>query len=180
MQPSLPAASSSGIAQPVAPPLLPPIFEPIDDASQVGSSRAPARRGERLKALDSIAVEGGRISFYKDGRFEAVCSNPAHGKCVATRSCKVVKWSPTGVPLGGRPCGWMAAWLSAGVALNTREEHRSSDVENIPYDLRALGRTILQLEPAGADLLLRERQCHKDLGEESEPETLDGLIKRRS
>lgn len=138
----------------------------------------PPRQGpgsSRDKGLNMVVLTWGKISFYRSKRvFEATCRNPAHGKCVLTRT--------SGPPAGssapsnrraGRPVGFLAAWLAKG-GVSSKEEHWSPDVLQSSLQARRAARRLVMSLPNGPELLLLERP--KADGEASEPENLDGYM----
>lgn len=136
------------------------------------ASRGPGV-GPRRGADVTMQCPGGSISFYaKKMAFEAVCDNAAHMRCVATRTCRARAAAGGGPPRGGRPVGFLAAWLSAGQDVATKEEHwqlfNSSVADRLNFR-----REISKVE-SGRLLLSRERPC--EAGEPEEPVSLDGYI----
>jgi hypothetical protein len=125
-----------------------------------------------------MEIEGGRICSYPSKNcFEAHCGNPDHWRCVLTRGNgyrHLGAASSSGLaPLkkGGRPLGFLVAWLSKSFVA-TRAQHWSLDVMMSDHILRSIGRLTLTDSLDGQNLATRERR--KDLGEESEPESLGG------
>jgi hypothetical protein len=68
--------------------------------------------------------------------------------------------------------GFLVAWLSKSFVATTRAEHWSLEMMMSDLILRTIGRLTLQDSLDGRNLATRERP--RDLGEESEPESLDG------
>jgi hypothetical protein len=93
----------------------------IETIPDDGVASAPASSAAAKVPGDAFAwVPGGKITFYDNKKsFEAVCSNPAHGRCVMTRTIlpRLTK------PSQGRPLGLMSAWLAAGPAAPNKETH---------------------------------------------------------
>jgi hypothetical protein len=126
-----------------------------------------------------MEIEGGHICFYPSKNcFEAHCGNPDHGRCVLTRGNGYrhlrAASSADLAPLkkGGRPLGFLVAWLSKSFVATTRAEHWSLEMMMSDLVLRTIGRLTLQDSLDGRNLATRERP--RDLGEESEPESLGG------
>ena len=147
-----PAASSSSahdaaplVAQAALPPPQPPLLH-------IGRQPAEQR----------IAVDGGSITFYLLKQvFTATCRNPAHGRCVLTRTAE------RGTrPSQGRPLGLLAAWLFMGQDLPSKESHW--DRHTWPNQAtRFYHRKKLAETESGKQLLAEERPC--DDGEPEEP-----------
>jgi len=138
---------------------------------------APERpRRPRGKAVATAEWEFGKLQFYasNNGSFQATCKNPAHGKCVLTRSARAVaRASNDLIVRGGRPCGFLLAWLqSAGVA--AKEEHWAPANLETSLDARLAARLELEETPEGREFLSHERPQVGD--EPAEPETLQGLL----
>ena len=81
---------------------------------------------------------------------------------------------------GGRPIGFLAAWLAAGLRddIRTKADHKALLRDGAPelasQDLRMHHRNALSLLPGGELIQSFERQrCD---GEPVEPETLRGLL----
>ena len=91
------------------PPMPPPAdASPPPAASSSGLVPAPAAEDEAAPtSIARLALQGGQIAFYpKDKRFTATCPNPAHGKCILTRSAR-----PGATGQFGRPLGRIAHWV---------------------------------------------------------------------
>ena len=117
--------------------------------------RAP--RGAAAQVI-SAHVPGGRISWYASkNAFEAVCSNRRHGKCVMTRTAAGSAGSSTTPSVGGRPCGFLAAWLANSEHTVTKASHWGIDCQLSPLDVRAAARERLKALPNGTELLSMER-----------------------
>ena len=116
---------------------------------------------------------GGRITYYANNHcFEANCMC-GHGKCVLTRTCRG-KRSGAAVPRGGRPLGFLAAWLHAGLDCPSKAAHWHADAfQSLSYERRCAARAALMLQPNCEVLLAAEREQMD--GESEEPENLDGL-----
>lgn len=131
--------------------------------------------GQRGGAIVVCQTIGGSIAFYgSKSAFEAVCDNAAHGRCVATRTNKGRGTTSEGVPRGGRPVGFLAAWLRAGEALGTKEEHWL--VFQQSQEQRAALRASVGATVAGAVLLEHERPVAA--GEPQEPPSCEGYLPR--
>ena len=111
-----------------------------------------------------MEVEGGYISYYSKGVFEAVCKT--HASCVVSRTVSKVTDQVLGRPRGGRPLGVMASWLSKH-SCATKEEHWRYEHFSASYDERLLFRPSLQDSEEGRMLLSHER-AQLD-GEDIEP-----------
>ena len=110
----------------------------------------------------------GTISFYADGRFEAVCR--LHEDC-AGKGCRVTRTSKANPkrPQQGRPLGFLSAWLIAGCDL-CLESHRDKfwQAHGFTKESRSAAREFLKGLPNGRELMAKERA---KLDEElSEPE----------
>ena len=93
-------------------PPTPPAAEPDAPALQVAPALPPAGaaaaaappelvpRPGRLAAEVVVQVEGGFLSYYRQGVFTATCSNPLHQRCVLTRTAKGGRSEAQGRPLG--------------------------------------------------------------------------------
>lgn len=162
---SAPVQSSPQEAMVAAP--APP--EPAGD----GIAGAAARRG----AAVTLQCPGGSISYYPSKQaFEAVCQCRDHGRCVLTRTRRG-KQRRAGAPVeGGRPVGFLAAWLAAGEGLSSKDEHWAPSVLARPLGERAdFRRQIAESGEAGRTLLGFERPC--EAGEPAEPEGLAGYLR---
>lgn len=85
------------------------------------AQRGSGTRGAAEEVL--FACEGGVLTFYESsGNFAATCDNPAHGRCILTRTSKASERSNRRGQ--GRPLGYLAAWLATNDQ-DTREEHRA-------------------------------------------------------
>lgn len=162
----VPANSSDAVLEPQAPQpedaSVPPPPPPL---------MAGGRLGRQKAATATWQVLGGRISFYsKKNAFEGVCQNPEHGKCVATRTNKSKGLCEDGLPKGGRPVGFLAAWLSHSETTQTKEEHWAA-FDNSHEQRLDLRREIARTQ-GGAHLLTFERPLVD--GESEEPRTLEG------
>lgn len=142
--------AASAQDEPPTPPMAPP-----------GQEARPRGRGAA-----TVVFPWGKITYYASKRsFEAICRNPAHGKCVLTRSAKGRKTEPR----GGRPLGFMAAWLQQG-HVASKEVHWSPEVLNSSLPARIAGRNFVRAANQGLDLLSFERPRAADAGEASETE----------
>eukprot|EP00971_Amphidinium_carterae_P193204 3834352-Amphidinium_carterae.1 len=155
------------------------IVDPLVTGRASGSTTMLLVTGPKLPAEAQILWGGGRIAFHvsKDA-FECTCANPAHNfggrKCVLTRTCKSKKSDASGRPLGGRPLGFLMAWLKASHT-GTREDHWNKSKWKLwtpAYRLEC--RNELAALPGGTELLSLERER---AGEEPvEPTGLIGLL----
>ena len=178
------ALSAPESPPPMAPPVdgslgdfaaLPDEFSGDDDGDEAdgdGGAADPDAE-ELLRTLPdggsvAIPIDGqdrpGRIRIIdwadKQLHMYAVCSVREHGACMKTRTCQSGHR-----PGQGRPAGFLGAWLKAGAACATREEHMAVAVT---LEQRKAARAELALAFRGADLL--EYEAPKKDGEESEPE----------
>lgn len=136
----------------------------------------PAENLVRVGGAATVLFPSGRITFWPaGGKFEAICRNPAHGKCVLTRTHRAKQGlTPSGFPKGGRPLGLLAAWLLKADHTDSKEAHWSTDVLGSSFAEREAGRRFVETAPGGDMLLGLERPRAE--GEPAEPETLDGLV----
>eukprot|EP00959_Pyramimonas_sp_CCMP1952_P373358 7818968-Pyramimonas_sp.AAC.1 len=122
----------------------------------------PHPKAAAVPADATIRVAGGAIKFYsKYNNFEAICSNPGHGCCVMRRTplAKTLH-GPDGLPRGGRPIGFLVAWLSLAMSTGSREEHKDKlRVYNFtrPVACRMRFRDIVRLDPSSPVLFGKER-----------------------
>ena len=127
------------------PPMAPPVDDPLgdfaalpdefsgdDDGDEAGGDGGAADPdADELRTLPdggsvAIPIDGqdrpGRIRIIdwadKQLHMYAVCSMREHGCCMKTRTCQAGHR-----PGQGRPAGFLGAWLKAGAACATREEH---------------------------------------------------------
>lgn len=155
-----PAEPPSEVAQPPAPP-------PVASSSRAASANAEgiaeptARR--RGRATAAAVLPGGSVAYYESKRsFQAVCDNALHGSCVLTRGA-----GPRS-QLGGRPCGLLSSWLSAGPLCETKEEHWSFiDTLLSDHAARVAGRDAFKETVDGNAVLGYERR--RAAGESDEP-----------
>ena len=84
----------------------------VPDPPAAGVRRAGTTRLGAMEAAAAFYMAGGRLSFHESkSAFEAVCNR--HPNCNLSRTCKARKATGAdGLPVGGRPCGFLAAWLS--------------------------------------------------------------------
>lgn len=126
----------------------------------------------RGRAAVAVIFPWGKIAYYASkNSFEAICRNPAHGKCVLTRSAKGKVSRAGKLPAGGRPLGFMASWLQQG-HVGSKADHSSQSVMHAPLARRIAARNFVKGARFGADLLSYERPKAEDQGEGSEPEDL--------
>ena len=158
---------------------MPPPPPPLVVERPVARARG-APLGLRQAALDCMDFEMGRIAWYATkSAFEARCNNPAHnigGVCKLTRSNSARKRARDGQPLGGRPLGFMLAWLKSSVHFPDKQSHwvKSEWERLLTQEVRSACRTELQDSLDGQALLSHERALHA--GEPEEPLSLDGLL----
>lgn len=169
-----PEVAGAVVARPAAADAAPPPAPPAPLSPPVALAAA-AQPGNRRGAEVTYYVPGGSISFYRSkNAFEAVCDHPAHGRCVLTRTARGKAAGGEGIPRGGRPVGFLAAWLSAGADCATKADHWQPErLRNVQADRLALRQRIAET-PEGARLLTYERA--QSAGEEVEPSDLRGLL----
>ena len=140
------AAGAVEVQAPLPEPEVPlPVPPPMPEADVVPARQLRARAERRLEVL------GGVLTFYNRGLFTATCSNPAHGKCVLSRTSE-----PGGRAAQGRPLGLMSAWLFIGQDLPSKRSHW--DQEAWPnYETRAYHREQLEAIEGGLEMLACER-----------------------
>ena len=83
------AEAEGGVDEEVRAGPLPPVAAPV-----------PAERAPRLAAEKVCSVPGGKITWYRQGYFTALCQNPHHGRCVLTRHVRKAVEVLKGDPLG--------------------------------------------------------------------------------
>lgn len=163
------AAPASASAAPKAAPAPPAVAAPSEE---------PHMRDGRPRAGAVVVLQtlGGSIAFYPSkNAFEAVCEQKGHGRCVLTRTQKGKRNSATGKMCGGRPVGFLAAWLAQGEHLVTKGQHWEKDKLERPLAERAaLREEIAASGDAGRRLLACERP--QEEGEPAEPDSLVGLL----
>jgi hypothetical protein len=88
-------------------------------------SEEEADAGVEGHALSKVKfADGASISFYRDGRFEAVCRHCDHGpmgRCRLTRTSRISDDALESAQ--GRPLGLLSSWLLSAKDYNWREEH---------------------------------------------------------
>jgi hypothetical protein len=112
---------------------------------------------------------GGTVSYYKDGRFEAVCRHPSHlpkGRCRLTRTCE--RSLDETSEAQGRPLGLMSSWLLRADMFASKEEHCDLfALFVLTHEERLEARHQLQALPFGPQLCDAERASRE--GEGAEP-----------
>lgn len=148
-----PASARSSSTPPVPMPSAPHAPEPKAKAKARASASVVSRRE---KCEHVVELAGGKIFYWpRSSKFEAVCSNSAHGKrCVLTRTSQS---GEPGTPQG-RPSGLLAAWLHAGIECTTRADRWHPDMFKIDKATRIEWRDLLSVSDAGQSVLLKERQ----------------------
>ena len=160
-------------------PAVPQVQEVVPPLAELAHVEQPqqAKRPRRDAEL-TYYVPGGSISFYRSKMaFQAVCDCPAHGRCVLTRSCNARGRGPGGQAFGGRPVGFLAAWLGRGEHCEDKTEHWLPMSFLAPHEVRAELRAAVVGTPSGVRLLSFERPLEE--GESAEPLTLDGYVDAR-
>jgi len=138
--------------EPVPPPPPPPVAA-IPELGPIG----PLPR-ETAKSV-TVIFNGGQLAyFYKGKRFQAICSNPDHGRCVCTRSGRL---GVTGKE--GRPLGLMAAWLKKN---GQKEQYDHVYAPDPSFAERAAARTELAKVNGIEKLMAGERPRIEGEGEE--------------
>ena len=140
------------------------VAEPAPPTPPLPPPPEPPRRGGRSSDF-TLVVEGGRITWYGKGCFEAVCANKAHGRCVKTMNSNARPGSnPT---RGGRPLFFLCAWL-ANNGQATKAGHWQPETMVYDHATRLAARRRM-MEAVGAELLATcERR--REPGEGEEPE----------
>ena len=147
---------------------------PLDEAA----GPADAVLGRRGRALVTYHVPGGSISYYQSkNAFEAVCDHPHHGRCVVTRTAKARVGGSGPGGRGGRPVGFLAAWLRAGEALPDKASHWNRECMDRPWAERQALREQIGQTAAGLVLLNCERPLAE--GEPAEAHDLDAYLPTR-
>lgn len=126
------------------------------------------------KAMFVLCVPGGKLIYY-GGQHEnmvAECQNPAHGRCVKTKTVRKPKRRTTANVGQGRPLGLLAAWLSKGQSLQSKEEHWSKGHMPSREDRLIARQAIKDMEGADAEGLLAA-EADQGEGEDSEPDRIE-------
>lgn len=149
-----------------------------DDAGNPAAIDHPHMRegARRSGATATLQCWGGSISYYPSkGAFEAVCDRAGHGKCVLTRTARSKRNSSGAAVSGGRPVGFLAAWLNHGPNCATKAEHWAHASLDRPFAERSqLRREIEACGETGRTLLGCERPAGE--GESAEPLSLHGYL----
>ncbi len=132
--------------------------------------------GPRKGAEVTVHMPGGSVSYYANkSAFQAVCDQRSHGGCKLTRTSHGRSSGAGEAMSGGRPVGFMAAWLARGHTARNKAAHwERSMFENSAAD-RAEARRLIAESEAGRLLLSMERP--RGQGEPEEPESLEGLLR---
>lgn len=152
---------------------MPPPPAPPSDPAVARPPRASPdmHEGARGRAAVTVHMPGGCIAFYESKRiFQATCDNKAHGQCKLTRTCNSQAAGSHGAPRGGRPVGFLAAWLAHGEHLGSKADHWERAAMESTRQERLELRQRLGDIPSGRLLLSFERTLH-----EGEPEEHDDL-----
>ena len=167
-----PGASSSGEAIPGPPPLPPPIDAPPPPGPPAGLE--DVGEGEAKSIWLDIPGQG-RITWYRgSGTFVAKCRNPTHGKCELTRTDSGEPQAKRYGLVGGRPLGFLAAWLRQGAACEDKPAHWMYGTFDNSYAVREECRRALKLSVQGRALLRKERPQAD--GESEEPENVFAYV----
>eukprot|EP00971_Amphidinium_carterae_P337826 6474869-Amphidinium_carterae.1 len=130
-------------------------------------------RGSMTSAAAGCKMDGGRIHYHHSKQsFEAICNR--HAGCTLTRTHKARKrLNKNGFPQGGRPLGFLAAWLE--LHCESKLEHRDlPTLANLSHEQRSACRDALAMAEGGAELLRFEREKLPE--EPEEPLLLDGYL----
>ena len=160
----LPAASS-GDPFPLPHGMPPPAPPPVDAAGGAEDQDV------------TVVFPWGKITYWgKKGMFECMCRNADHGKCVLTRTHDAKGNDAHGMPYGGRPLGFLAAWLLKAHMPPDKNTHWSKDYMLPTLAERQAARESLRALKDGLALLSKERERDTDKGEPEEPVTLVGYV----
>ena len=168
------AGSSADVAPPadpvvVAPPPLPPPDRPPQGPA---APRILGPRGPRGRPSADVAMELGAFKVYESNdNFVMECNLPGHIKCTMTR--KRFARPRTNPPMGGRPIGWMVAWLKQGAAAAYTDAASHMDLAKIAdffsWEERTAARNAF-MEQHGMDaMLMAALERPPADGEDSEP-----------
>jgi hypothetical protein len=128
--------------------------------------------GRRGAAAAELIIPSGVIRVYiSNDNFVAECRLPGHDACIMTR--KRHARPGTYPPRGGRPLGYLLAWLERGADLHlaSKAEHWDGEIVSIPHDERAAARASAWTNiPGMAGITMYERNISP--GEPDEPELL--------
>ena len=105
-----------------------------------------------------VEMEGGNISYYPHSKYFIAHCKCGHGQC----DKRMKSWADAGfsaaAPTGGRPLGYLAAFLLIGTRTASKDEHWLPENLDISLEDRIEGRRILGLRPNAVDLFRKERQ----------------------
>lgn len=145
-----------------------------DPAPPAQPRAAAQRRRRRAPSLEcTIMVDGGSITYYESNdNFEARCHAHFESRCTLTRAAAANRSTLATGARGGRPLGFLAAWLSVGHACADKKAHKErASVARIGaatgHDIRKACRRSLA-DVIGADILLQHERAPA-AGEEEEP-----------
>eukprot|EP00971_Amphidinium_carterae_P225791 4478229-Amphidinium_carterae.3 len=179
VQSTLPAAAAAMMAPPAAssdgawvPHTAVPSAESKSEVK--GFKATSAVRGPVVSSDATVRFAGGKLAYYwtKDC-IEATCMNKSHGpSCKLTRTCRG-RHMKNKTMVAGRPLGVMAVWLQQHTVAE-KALHKVLDNETYSWANRKAARQLLQSSADSAGLFMHERE--KIEGEDSEPETLQGLL----
>ena len=162
------------MAPPAEPPLPPPEMAPppspaefeVPPSPVAGANNNLGRVGRRGQPLCTVVFPLGRISYYRNGNFQATCKRPGHLDCNQTRrgrrdaiaDAASSSTAPPRAQTGGRPLGYLAAWISDCHAGETKAEHTSGwTIMAITPEKCRRAREVLGGLPGGQDLMAYER-----------------------
>lgn len=176
--PAMPGSPAQLDVEAPAPSSAAPSDAPADAESPGPPVQVEIReRSVRGGATVILQVPGGSIGFYPSKQaFEAVCEQPGHGRCVLTRTKQGRRIGGSASLCGGRPVGFLAAWLAAGEGCPSKAAHwEATAIERPLAERAALRAQIAACGPSGRTLLDCERP--QEPGEPAEPESLEGLYR---
>ena len=176
-EPEADALSGAQASGPVAdvmvalgiPPPAPPPPEPAPAKRQRGDRAA---KGSHDAAISTIAGE--IVHYSSNNDFAAICCNPKHGpRCILTRKGFVPgrKRQP-----GGSPCGFLLAWLMAGLHCESRDEHWAFTDLPLMFEERKECRRRIKEFVGGRQLLTFEKPKDTE-AQDSEPEDMGPYLK---
>eukprot|EP00971_Amphidinium_carterae_P165207 3274929-Amphidinium_carterae.6 len=143
------------------------------DAQSQTAVRSTPVRGFVGCASAGIVCPEGKISYHESKRsFEAVCRQ--HKGCVLTRSADGRKVKGHAEKVGGRPIGFLMAWLQKADHTASKAEHWSQTAFSVTYADRVAARERLQTFTGARELLDYEKPKVSD-ADPDEPVSLLGI-----
>eukprot|EP00971_Amphidinium_carterae_P291983 5796253-Amphidinium_carterae.3 len=141
--------------------------------SDPAAVRSTPVRGVVASASAGIVCPEGKISYHESKRsFEAVCR--LHKGCVLTRSADGRKVKGHAEKVGGRPLGFLMAWLEQAEHTSTKAEHWCTTTFNFTYAQRVVARQRLEGFTGATDLLQYEKR-KQSVADPDEPLSLLGI-----